>query len=45
MISNRMGGLVTAVTELNDQTLVMMIDVEKVLAEPPRSATLPVRQH
>ena len=33
MISNRMGGLVTAVTELNDQTLVMMIDVEKVLAE------------
>lgn len=33
MISNRMGGLVTAVTELEDHTLVMMIDVEKVLAE------------
>lgn len=33
MISNRMGGLVTAVTELADNTLVMMIDVEKVLAE------------
>ncbi|MCG9080232.1 chemotaxis protein CheW, partial [Laribacter hongkongensis] len=27
MISNRMGGLVTAVTELQDNTLVMMIDV------------------
>ena len=33
MISNRMGGLVTAVTELADNSLVMMIDVEKVLAE------------
>ena len=33
MISNRMGGLVTAVTELEGGTLVMMIDVEKVLAE------------
>ncbi|MCG9024709.1 chemotaxis protein CheW, partial [Laribacter hongkongensis] len=33
MISNRMGGLVTAVTELQDNTLVMMIDVERVLAE------------
>ncbi|EEG07635.1 chemotaxis protein [Pseudogulbenkiania ferrooxidans] len=32
MITNRMGGLVTAVTELNN-TLVMMMDVEKVLAE------------
>lgn len=33
MISNRLGGLVTAVTELEDKTLVMMIDVEKVLSE------------
>jgi two-component system chemotaxis response regulator CheV len=33
MITNRMGGLVTAVTELVDGTLVMMLDVEKVLAE------------
>ena len=33
MISNRMGGLVTAVTELQNNALVMMIDVEKVLSE------------
>ena len=33
MITNRMGGLVTAVTELEGGTLVMMMDVEKVLAE------------
>ena len=33
MITNRMGGLVTAVTELDAGTLVMMMDVEKVLAE------------
>ncbi|MGE8356457.1 MAG: chemotaxis protein [Pseudomonadales bacterium] len=33
MISNRMGGLVTAVTELDNNNLVMMIDVERVLAE------------
>jgi len=33
MITNRMGGLVTAVTELDGGTLVMMMDVEKVLAE------------
>jgi len=33
MITNRMAGLVTAVTELEDGTLVMMMDVEKVLAE------------
>jgi len=33
MITNRMGGLVTAVTELENNTLVMMMDVEKVLAE------------
>jgi len=33
MITNRMAGLVTAVTELDNNTLVMMMDVEKVLAE------------
>jgi two-component system chemotaxis response regulator CheV len=33
MITTRMGGLVTAVTELPNATLVMMLDVEKVLAE------------
>jgi two-component system chemotaxis response regulator CheV len=33
MITNRMAGLVTAVTELPNNTLVMMMDVEKVLAE------------
>ena len=33
MISNRMGGLVTAVPELDNNNLVMMIDVERVLAE------------
>lgn len=33
MITNRMAGLVTAVTELANGTLVMMMDVEKVLAE------------
>ncbi|KZE32726.1 two-component system chemotaxis response regulator CheV [Crenobacter luteus] len=33
MITSRMGGLVTAVTELDKGTLVMMMDVEKVLAE------------
>jgi two-component system chemotaxis response regulator CheV len=33
MITNRMAGLVTAVTELGNGTLVMMMDVEKVLAE------------
>ncbi|MFB9156317.1 chemotaxis protein [Chromobacterium violaceum] len=33
MITNRMAGLVTAVTELENGTLVMMMDVEKVLAE------------
>ena len=32
MISNRMGGLVTAVTELQDNTRLMMIDVERVHA-------------
>ncbi len=33
MVNARMGGLVTAVTELPDNRLVMMMDVEKVLAE------------
>ncbi|HEX5363912.1 MAG TPA: chemotaxis protein [Gallionella sp.] len=33
MLAAEMGGLVTAVTELKDKRLVMMLDVEKVLAE------------
>lgn len=33
MMADRLGGLVTAVTELEDKRIVMMIDVEKVLAE------------
>jgi len=33
MLNSQMGGLVTAVTELADGGLVMMMDVEKVLAE------------
>lgn len=33
MLTANMGGLVTAVTELQDKKLVMMLDVEKVLAE------------
>jgi len=33
MLTARMGGLVTAVTELKDKRLVMMMDVEKILAE------------
>jgi two-component system chemotaxis response regulator CheV len=33
MLNKNMGGLVTAVTELADGSLVMMMDVEKVLAE------------
>jgi two-component system chemotaxis response regulator CheV len=33
MITARMGGLVTAVTELADRKLVMMLDVERILAE------------
>ncbi len=33
MLVAEMGGLVTAITELKDKRLVMMIDVEKVLAE------------
>lgn len=33
MLTAKLGGLVTAVTELQDARLVMMLDVEKVLAE------------
>jgi len=33
MLLAEMGGLVTAITELNDKRLVMMMDVEKVLSE------------
>lgn len=33
MMADRMGGLVTAVTELKDKRIVMIMDVEKVLAE------------
>ncbi len=33
LITHRLGGLVTAVTELDDGRLVMIMDVEKVLAE------------
>ncbi len=33
MLANRLGGLVTAVTELEDKNLVLIMDVEKVLAE------------
>ncbi len=33
MLANRLGGLVTAVTELKDKRLCMIMDVEKVLAE------------
>lgn len=33
MLTSQLGGLVTAVTELDDDRLVMMMDVEKVLSE------------
>jgi two-component system chemotaxis response regulator CheV len=33
MLANRMGGLITAVTELDDKRIVMILDVERVLAE------------
>ncbi|HQX60365.1 MAG TPA: chemotaxis protein [Burkholderiaceae bacterium] len=36
MLTSNLGGLVTAVTELNDNRLVMMLDVERVLAETDR---------
>lgn len=37
MFSSHMGGLVTAVTELPDSRLVMLMDVEKILAETTSS--------
>ncbi|HCI13743.1 MAG TPA: fused signal transduction protein/response regulator [Gallionellaceae bacterium] len=36
MLNAQLGGLITAVTELPDKRLVMMMDVEKVLAETTR---------
>lgn len=36
MMTTKLGGLVTAVTELEDGRLIMMLDVEKVLAETSR---------
>jgi two-component system chemotaxis response regulator CheV len=39
MLVAELGGLVTAITELKDKRLVMMIDVEKVLAETGHFAT------
>ena len=36
MLSSRMGGLVTAITELADGRLVMLLDVERVLSETTR---------
>lgn len=36
MLTARMGGLVTAVTELEDGRLVMLLDVEKILSETSR---------
>lgn len=33
MMANRMGGLITAVSELDDGRIVMILDVEKILAE------------
>jgi two-component system chemotaxis response regulator CheV len=39
MLVAELGGLVTAITELKDKRLVMMIDVEKVLAETGQFGT------
>jgi methyl-accepting chemotaxis protein len=41
MLSNNLGGLVTAVTELEDGRLVMLLDVERILAETVKAG----RQH
>lgn len=41
MLSSNLGGKVTAVTELPDGRLVMMLDVERVLAETVRPGGLP----
>jgi len=37
MLTSNLGGLVTAVTELQDNRLVMMLDVERVLAETAKA--------
>ena len=37
MMANRMGGLLTAVSELEDGRIVMILDVEKILAETTHS--------
>ncbi len=37
MMANRMGGLITAVSELEDGRIVMILDVEKILAETTQS--------
>ena len=37
MMANRMGGLITAVSELDDGRIVMILDVEKILAETTQS--------
>jgi len=39
MMNTQLGGLVVAVTELQDKRLVMMIDVEKILADTSNSET------
>jgi len=39
MLTANLGGLVTAVTELPGPKLVMLLDVEKVLSEPPATTT------
>jgi two-component system chemotaxis response regulator CheV len=39
MMNTQLGGLVVAVTELQDKRLVMMIDVEKILADTSSSET------
>jgi two-component system chemotaxis response regulator CheV len=38
MMAHRMGGLITAVSELEDGRIVMILDVEKILAETTESA-------
>lgn len=38
MMANRLGGLLTAVSELEDGRIVMVLDVEKILAETTHSA-------
>jgi len=43
MLADRLGGLVTAVTELEDGRIVMVLDVEKVLAETSNDLDDPAR--